>query len=283
MGQAPGSGKISLRTVPRNFPGRSGTKEDQVYLCSPETAIASAIRGRITDPREIDIPYPNYTEPEKVPVNSKSLIAPAKTDQRSKVEIVKGPNIKPLPLFLPLRNEIRGEVAIKLGDDISTDEILPAGTRVLPYRSNIEKISEFVFEQIDGNFYNRAKGLQKSFFIVAGKNYGQGSSREHAAIAPRYLGLRIVLAKSFSRIHHQNLVNFGVLPLQFCNFKEWDKIDKGDKLFVTDVKEKLMGKQEFVIENKTSKSTIKVRHHMSIRQIQSVLYGSLINLVKNMA
>ena len=280
MGQAPASGRISLRTVPRNFPGRSGTKEDQVYLCSPETAVVSALNGRITDPRTMEIPYPDYSEPEKVPVNTKMLLAPIEKSQRAKVKIEKGPNIKPLPEFEPLKDKISGEVLLKLGDDISTDEILPAGSKVLPYRSNIEKISEFVFDQIDETFSTRAKSSKNSFFIVAGKNYGQGSSREHAAIAPRYLGLKVILAKSFARIHYQNLANFGILPLQFKNDDDWSKIKNGDLLILTDVKEKILGNQEFTVVNETENVTIDVEHHLSDRQIKYILDGSLINSIK---
>ena len=184
MGQAPATGKISLRTVPRNFPGRSGTKEDQVYLCSPETAAASALTGVITDPRTLNMEYPRFAEPDAIRVNTNMLLAPP--DSGKGIELEKGPNIKPLPTFEPLVETIAGPVLLKAGDDISTDEIMPAGAEVLPYRSNIPEISKFTFSRLEDGFYERAMpDQQKGFIIIAGHNYGQGSSREHAAIAPR--------------------------------------------------------------------------------------------------
>jgi aconitate hydratase len=187
MGQAPATGRISLRTVPRNFPGRSGTQEDQVYLCSPETATASALTGVITDPRTLDMPYPRFIAPERVSINTDMLIPPAPPGGH--VELVKGPNIESLPPLDPLPDRVEGPVLIKLGDNISTDEIMPAGERVLPYRSNIPVISTFVFAGVDASYYQRALPYEKSgSLIVGGRNYGQGSSREHAAIGPRYLG-----------------------------------------------------------------------------------------------
>jgi aconitate hydratase len=210
MGQAPATGKISLRTVPRNFPGRSGTKDDQVYLCSPETAAASSLTGVITDPRSIDMDYPCFKEPDKIIINHEMLVEPAKEGET--VVIEKGPNIKPLPLLPPLPERLEGPVLLKVGDDISTDEIMPAGTKVLPFRSNIPEISKFAFSQIDETYYGRAMKFQENgSFIVAGNNYGQGSSREHAALGPRYLGLKAVLAKGFARIHWQNLCNLDTL------------------------------------------------------------------------
>ena len=226
MGQAPATGKISLRTVPRNFPGRSGTKEDQVYLCSPETAAASALKGVITDPRTLNVVYPRFVEPEMIRINTRMLLPPA--DRGISVELEKGPNIKPLPTFEPLPDNIRGPVLLKVSDDISTDEIMPAGSRVLPYRSNIPEISRFVFAPVDESFYERAMANQRqAFYLVGGNNYGQGSSREHAALAPRYLGLKAVIAKSFARIHQQNLVNFGILPLTFMRPDDYDRIRPG--------------------------------------------------------
>ena len=229
MGQAPASGKISLRTVPRNFPGRSGTKEDQVYLCSPETASASALQGVITDPRTLDWTYPKFEEPEKIILNAEMLIKPPEDGKN--VELVKGPNIAALPALNPLPERIKAPIILKVDDDISTDEIMPAGSKVLPFRSNIPEISKFVFNQVDEEFYNRAiENKNTGFFIIGGENYGQGSSREHAALAPRYLGLKIIIAKSFARIHWQNLVNFGILPLLFINKNDFDNIEQGDVL-----------------------------------------------------
>lgn len=279
MGQAPASGKISLRTVPRNFPGRSGTKEDQVYLCSPETAAASALKGVITDPRSLDMAYPMFKEPEDISINEKMITVPVKNPKD--VTIEKGPNIKPLPQFEPLANEISGPVLLKVGDNISTDAIMPAGTRVLPFRSNIPEISKFVYYQVDESFYDRAMEYQnKGFFIVGGENYGQGSSREHAAIAPRYLGLKVVIAKSFARIHWQNLANFGIVPLTFKDESDWGKIEQGEELELTGMREKIQYEKEFKVKNKTKVFEFTVCHLLSERQIESILEGSLINVVK---
>lgn len=209
MGQAPASKMISLRTMPRNFPGRSGTADDQVYLCSPETAAASALEGKITDPRTLDMEYPRVDEPRKMLINTAMLQGPGEPGE---VELVKGPNIKSMPQFEDLPDTLEGPVLLSLGDDISTDEIMPAGQRVLPYRSNIPAISEFVFAAVDDRFPRKCREAEVGF-VVAGRNYGQGSSREHAALAPRYLGLRAVIVRSLARIHKQNLVNYGILPL----------------------------------------------------------------------
>ncbi len=259
MGQAPATGKISLRTVPRNFPGRSGTKEDQVYLCSPETATASALTGVITDPRTLDIPYPHYEEPQVIQINTQMLIAPP--DSGKDVKLEKGPNIKPLPPFDPLPNIISGKVLLKVGDNISTDEIMPAGAKILPFRSNIPEISKYAFSRIDENFYHRAiKHQQKGFVVVGGNNYGQGSSREHAALAPRYLGLKIVIVKSFARIHWQNLINFGILPLTFVDPADYNKIDQEDELEAVDIRRVLRQVKRIRITNKTKNETYETEH-----------------------
>jgi aconitate hydratase len=193
MGQAPPSGRISLRTVPRNFPGRSGTKQDQVYLCSPETATASALTGVITDPRTLGMKYPHFVEPKSVLLNTDMLIPPA--PEGEPVVLEKGPNIKPLPQLDPLPETLKGPVLLRVGDDISTDEIIPAGAKVLPFRSNIPEISRFVFSQIDETYYERTLDYHKQgSFIIGGSNYGQGSSREHAALGPRYLGVKVIIA-----------------------------------------------------------------------------------------
>jgi aconitate hydratase len=279
MGQAPASGRISLRTVPRNFPGRSGTKDDQVYLCSPETATASALTGVITDARELDMEYPRFKEPRKIKINTEMLIAPA--DQPATVELEKGPNIQPLPEFEPLPQNLEGPVMIKVGDDISTDEIMPAGARVLPNRSNIPEISKFVFSPVDEGFYERAMAHgQQAFFVVGGDNYGQGSSREHAAIAPRYLGLRAVIAKSFARIHWQNLINFGILPLTFSDPADWERIDASDTLVIRDVRQALKQKKKVKLFNQTQKQQIDVAYMLSDRQFQMILAGGLINVIR---
>jgi len=279
MGQAPATGRISLRTVPRNFPGRSGTKEDQVYLCSPETAAASALTGVITDPRTLDIEYPKFVEPDEITLNTTMLFPPAKLGEKNELE--KGPNIKPMPEFDVLPDAIEGQVLMLVGDDISTDAILPAGTRVLPYRSNIPEISRFVFSQIDETYYERAmKQRETGSLVVGGENYGQGSSREHAAIAPRYLGLRAVIAKSFARIHWQNLINFGILPLTFEDPDDWERIDRDDVLTLLDVRGAIQRGRRLEVINKTKDHTYLTEHSMSERQVQIMLAGSLINAVR---
>ena len=279
MGQAPATGKISLRTVPRNFPGRSGTKEDQVYLCSPETAAASALTGVITDPRTLNMVYPRFSEPDVTRINTQMLLAPP--DSGDGIKLEKGPNIKPMPPFEPPADTISGPVLLKVGDDISTDEIMPAGAQILPFRSNIPEISRYVFSRLEERFHDRAiEHRQTGFAIIAGNNYGQGSSREHAAIAPRYLGLRVVIAKSFARIHWQNLINFGMLPLTFINSADYDHIEQGDTLEITDVRHRLRRGDEVSVTNKTKKQTYHSRHTLSERQVEMILEGSLINVVR---
>ena len=276
MGQAPPTGKISLRTVPRNFPGRSGTKGDQVYLCSPETAAASAIKGVITDPRTLDFPYPKYEEPNELILNPDSIIGPPKDG--GKYELEMGPNVKPFPEFGALEDHIKGPVLLKMGDNVSTDEILPAGTKVLPYRSNIPEISKFTFGQIDEHFYDRAMKYQKSgSLIVGGANYGQGSSREHAAISPRFLGIRAVIAKSYARIHRKNLINFGILPLQFSNESDYDAIDQEDVLEIENVHEQVKAKGAITVKNTTKNTQFEVENTLSERELSEVLAGGLIN------
>ena len=281
MGQAPASGKISLRTVPRNFPGRSGTKNDQVYLCSPETAVVSALFGMITDPREAGFDYPPYVEPLDIQLNTESFMAPLQST--ISVELVKGPNIKPLPDLDPLPDSLDGPVLLKMNDNISTDEIMPAGSKILPFRSNIPQISKFSFSRIDEKFYDRALAHQKKIsFVVAGRNYGQGSSREHAAIAPRYLGLRAVIAKDFARIHRQNLINFGILPLLFVNPLDWNNIDQEDELNIQNIRNAFLSKSEqLTVTNITKSLAFTVYHGMSDRQIRMILEGGLINVVRN--
>lgn len=279
MGQAPATGRISLRTVPRNFPGRSGTKEDQVYLCSPETATASALTGVITDPRTLGIEYPRFMDPETLLINTDMLVPPAQEGEPFDLE--KGPNIKPLPELEPLPEALQGPVLLKVGNDISTDEIMPAGAKVLPFRSNIPAISQFVFSQIDETYYERAMDFHKQCsFIVGGANYGQGSSREHAALGPRYLGVIAVIAKSFARIHLQNLNNFGILPLIFTNPEDWKKISVGDKLSIPDVRNAIRNGNRIQINNLTKDETYETEHSMTPYQVEMVLAGSLINLVK---
>jgi aconitate hydratase len=231
MGQAPGFNQVSLRTFPRNFPGRSGVKNDRVYLCSPETAAAAAIFGTITDPRKLGelMPWPDVRNPERYLTDYSGIIPPLPPEEAARVEIVTGPNIIPFPDFGELPEEIDAEVILKVGDNVSTDTIMPAGNRVLPFRSNIPAISTFVFEQIDPDFHTRAREKAPGV-VVGGENYGQGSSREHAAIAPRYLGICAKIAKSFARIHKANLINFGILPLTLKNPVDYEKLKQGDRL-----------------------------------------------------
>ena len=276
MGQAPATDKISLRTVPRNFPGRSGTKEDLVYLCSPEIAAASAITGVITDPRTLGVPYPKWEEPENIEIVD-LLTKPPK--DKMKHELIMGPNIKPLPKFPTLPDHVKGPILLKVGDNISTDEICPAGAKVLPFRSNIPEIAKFTFGQVDETFYERALKHQKEgFIIVGGKNYGQGSSREHAAIAPRFLGLRAVIALSYARIHRKNLINFGILPLCFKGEADYKGITQGDLLEINEVKDGLKKGNEIQVDNKTKGTSFIVTHNLSERELHAILKGGLINL-----
>lgn len=277
MGQAPATGRASLRTNPRNFPGRSGTKEDSVYLCSPETAAASALKGVITDPRTLEMSYPRYKDPKRVVINMDAVLPPPPVGG-VKRQLELGPNIKPLPTFGPLEDAIQGPILLKMGDNISTDEILPAGSKVLPFRSNIPKISEFTFAQVDENFYERAMPLQKEgFILVAAGNYGQGSSREHAAICCRYLGTRAVIAKGYARIHRKNLINFGVVPFYFVDPAEYDRIQQGDVLAMKDLRATLRKSKEVEVENVTQKRTFKVRHDLSEEEDEMLQLGGLIN------
>lgn len=286
MGQAPAIGRNSLRTFPRNFPGRSGTKEDSVWLCSPETAAAAALTGRITDPRELPdllgISHPKLALPEKSSVNTSMLEAPPSLEEAAEVELVKAPSIGSLPHLDPLPDEIQAPLVIKVGDNVSTDEILPAGARALPYRSNIAQIAEFAFDQIDETYPRRAKETREGagHVIVGGDNYGQGSSREHAAIAPRYLGLRMVVAKSFARIHWQNLANFGVLPVEFVNADDHDRVEQGDELAAADMNAAVGSGERLTVRNVTKGESYPVRHRLSPRQVEMVLAGGQIPLLK---
>ncbi len=279
MGQAPATDELSLRTVPRNFPGRSGTREDKVCLVSPETATASALTGVITDPRTLGIPYPRIADPDNPIINREMFMPPLPLEAALQVDLVKGPNIASLPTFEPLPDEIEVPVLLKVADNISTDEIMPPGLRVLPFRSNIPKIAEFSFDRLDPTYATRAKQV-KGHVVVGGSNYGQGSSREHAALGPQYLGLRAVLAKSFARIHSQNLINFGVLALTFIDLADYDGIEVGDVLRLSDLRRVLTEGDELVVENVTRQYQFQVRHNMSPRQVEFLLSGGLINWMK---
>jgi aconitate hydratase len=279
MGQAPGTGQVSLRTFPRNFPGRSGTKDDRVYLCSPETAAAAALKGVITDPRDLsgEMAYARIKDPEKYLVDESSIIAPSA--ELRNIEVLRGPNIRPLPEMAPLPATLKAQVGIKVGDNISTDTIMPAGSRVLPLRSNIEAISEFVYYQIDPDFHRESKE-KGSVVVIGGENYGQGSSREHAALAPRYLGVRAKIAKGFARIHKANLCNFGILPLTFKDPKDYDRFSKGAKVVFRQVRELVQkGMTEIPVEvDGTPVLTVLA---VSDRQRKYILAGGALNYVKN--
>ncbi|MGH9046920.1 MAG: aconitase family protein, partial [Acidimicrobiales bacterium] len=287
MGQAPATGRNSLRTFPRNFPGRSGTKEDSVWLCSPETAAAAALTGVITDPRSLPqrlgVGYPSLALPERANVNISMLVSPLPDDEARRQELVKGPNITSLPHFDPPPDRIEAPVELKVGDDVSTDEILPAGARVLPFRSNIGAISQFAFAQLDEGYPERAARSKDTtgHIVVGGLNYGQGSSREHAAIAPRYLGLRAVIAKSFARIHWQNLANFGVVALEFVDPADYDDITQDDILTIEDLQSALGDSDDSIVAQNTTKGhSYRLRHRLSERQVAMVLAGGRIALNK---
>jgi len=278
MGQAPGTGSVSLRTFPRNFLGRSGSFPDSVYLCSPETAVASAIFGKITDPRRLG-EYPDVSNPKSYVINDENLIYPPGPGEP--VEVIMGPNIKSFPEFGPLEEDLEGIVALKVNDNITTDHIMPAGSKVLPLRSNIPAISEFVFNNIDPDFPHRSKELG-STFIVAGENYGQGSSREHAAIAPRFLGVRAKFAKSFARIHKANLINFGILPLRFENPDDYEFLNPGCRLRISGIRKKIEeGLDTFEAVDTESGRLIKVKLEVTERERKILLAGGLINLARH--
>jgi aconitate hydratase len=275
MGQAPATGTNSLRTFPRNFKGRSGTKDDHVYLCSPETAAASALTGHITDPRTLG-QAPTISYPERYRFREDWFIYPPQ--DRSAVQILRGPNIKPLPNFEPLEDSLVGTVLIKVGDNISTDIIMPAGSKVLPYRSNVPAISDYVFEIIDPDFPARARA-KGGGLVVGGENYGQGSSREHAALAPRYLGVRAKIAKSFARIHRDNLVDFGIVPLEFADPADYDAIEQGDLVSVEGLRAAVeTGATEIPI--RVNNHEILTRLNISGRQRRILLAGSVLNMAK---
>ena len=283
MGQAPASDTISLRTMPRNFPGRSGTADDRVYLCSPETATVSALKGEITDPRKYgdEMDYPKYHEPAKASINRMMLIPPK--EDNKEVKLKKGPNIKTLPDFEKTEDSFSAKIILKMADNISTDEILKAGAEVLPLRSNIEAISKYAYQGVDKNFYNKAKEAQQSIgghVVVAGENYAQGSSREHAAIAPRYLGQKAVVAKSYARIGFQNLVNFGIIPFVFKNPMDYEDLEEAEVLEFKNILDALKSNNSAKVRIKSSNKEIELKCHLTNQQKSVLLEGGLINLLQ---
>ncbi|GAA0590640.1 aconitate hydratase [Actinomadura livida] len=282
MGQAPAIGRNSLRTFPRNFPGRSGTRGDLVWLCSPETAAAAALTGRITDPRDLGTDPPAVRLPRRSSVNRDMLEAPPPADAAPRPELEKAPSIGVLPELDPLPEELEIPVVIKVGDDVSTDEILQAGARALPFRSDIARLADFAFTRIDEDYPRRAREAGPHA-VVGGRNYGQGSSREHAAIAPRHLGLRLVLARGYARIHWQNLVNFGILPLEFAEGGDYDRVGQGDVLRIGGVRDALKAGNEVEVRNVTKGETYRALHRLSQRQRDLVAAGGQIPLLRERA
>ena len=277
MGFSPNSQGVSLRTFNRNFLGRSGTKDAGVYLVSPETAVAAAIFGEITDPRLLG-KAPTIKMPKKFKIDDSAVVSPASEEEAERIEVVRGPNIKPFPSTQPLKDKMDVAVGLKVGDNITTDHIMPAGAKILPYRSNIPYLSKFCFSVIDEGFYERALEL-KSSVIIGGDNYGQGSSREHAALVPLYLGIKAVVAKSFARIHVANLINAGIIPLTFKNASDYDEISQGDSLSLENL---FAGfeKGKIILKNNTTGKEYKVNCNLTDRQIKILKAGGLLAYTK---
>jgi aconitate hydratase len=276
MGQAPPTGVASLRSFNRNFAGRSGTPDDRVYLASPETCAASALHGVITDPRRLGEPIA-ASHPSRYLIDDNMIVPPP--DDPAAVTILMGPNIKPVPASHPLPDTLRGRVLIRVGDNISTDHIMPAGAEILPLRSNIPAISEYVFWRVDKDFVRRAKEWSGGL-IVGGSNYGQGSSREHAALAPMYLGVKAVLARSWARIHHANLVNVGILPLTLVDPADYDALAQGDAWEIDGIHIALQSRQPLTMHNLTQDRTVQATYELTERQVQILLAGGLLNYIK---
>ena len=281
MGQSPNSKGISLRTFNRNFEGRSGTKDGQIYLVSPEMAAASALTGILTDPRTLG-DAPDIQLPEFFDINDNMIVAPVEKENMDSVEILRGPNIKPFPVSTPLSSKIEAKCSLKVGDNITTDHIMPAGAKILPLRSNIPEISKHCFNVCDENFYKRAKEFGNSI-IIGGSNYGQGSSREHAALAPLYLGVKAVITKSFARIHMANLVNAGILPLSFEDESSYNNIELGDELVIDDVIEQIKSSDIIKVKNITKNVEFNAVLSVSMRQKEMLIAGGLLNYTKKMS
>ena len=278
MGQSPNSAGVSLRTFNRNFEGRSGTADAKVYLVSPETAAVSALTGVLTDPTTLG-EMPKIELPESFLINDNMIDAPAPADQMDSVEVIKGPNIKDFPDSPALEDSITADVVLKVGDNITTDHIMPAGAKILPYRSNIPYLSNFCFGVCDKEFPERCKKLGGGF-VVGGENYGQGSSREHAALVPLYLGIRAVIVKSFARIHRANLINAGIIPLTFKNPGDYDSISQGDKLSLCGIKDAIEHDTKIVLKDETSGKEFELECPLSDRQKQMILAGGLLKMYK---
>ena len=277
MGFSPNSGGVSLRTFNRNFLGRSGTKDGQVYLVSPETAAASALTGYITDPTSLP-PIPQIRLPEKFAIDDSSVLPPLDAESAKDAQVLRGPNIKEFPKSKPFTDTLSASVVLKVGDNITTDHIMPAGAKILPYRSNIPHLSQFCFEVCDPQFPARAKAAGDGV-IVGGSNYGQGSSREHAALVPMYLGVRCVIAKSFARIHVANLINSGILPVTFCDPADYDALEQDAKLVFTDIRQ-AMTNGKMLVTDENSGKTFQVNCELTQRQQQILLAGGLLNYTK---
>ena len=280
MGQAPPTKAVSVRSFNRNFEGRSGTQDALMYLASPETCVATALQGEITDPRDLGIAYTPVSDPEQFPTDDKMILRPRA--EGSAVEVIRGPNIQPLPTRGGLEASLVGPVLLKVGDNITTDHIMPAGAKILPLRSNIPAISEFVFTRVDPEFPKRARELGGGF-VVGGVNYGQGSSREHAALAPMYLGVKAVLVRSFARIHRANLVNFGLLPLLFADPADYDQVGQGDRLAIEDVPNQIRGGNVVTVKNLTRGTSFQAKHDLTQRDLEIILAGGLLNFTRERA